>query len=106
VHLVAGWTEDDEVADVIVAALTVDMAHLQDVGDAEAAMGADRRIFLECQLAIIDAFHKAQRCCPLTSQISDPAPLPFAMQLKRYRRVRWICFVGLPSVHSIIVGTN
>jgi hypothetical protein len=64
VHLVACRTENNEVADSVVTALAVYMAHLQNIGDAEAAVRAHWRILRECQLPIIDAFHNARMAMP------------------------------------------
>jgi hypothetical protein len=56
-HLVAGRAQDNKIADVVVGALAVDVTHLQNVGDAEAAVRADWRVVLECELPIINALH-------------------------------------------------
>jgi hypothetical protein len=60
-HLVTGGTENHEVSDVIVRALAVNVADLQHVANAEAAMRAHRGIMLECELAIINVVHTKQR---------------------------------------------
>ncbi len=49
--------QNDKVAYVVVGALTIDVTHLQNVGDAEAAVRADFRVMSECELPIIDAIH-------------------------------------------------
>ena len=53
--------ENDQIADVIICALAINMADLQDIGDAEAAMRSDRRIMLERELSIVYAGHVEQR---------------------------------------------
>jgi hypothetical protein len=75
-HLMARGTENYEVADSVVTALAVDMADLQNIGDAKAAVSAHWWILRECQSPIIDAFHMGQWVCLLTKTISGAAPIP------------------------------
>ena len=43
------------------------------------------------------------RCCSLTPQISDPAPLIFYCKPERHRRVHCIWFVGPPMCHATVL---
>ena len=57
-HLVACGTQNHKITDIIVGALAVQMAHLQHVADAEAAIGANWRVLRERKLSIIDSFYR------------------------------------------------
>jgi len=72
VHFVARRAQDDKIADVVVGAPAVDVTHLQDVGDAEAAVRADWWVVLERELPIIDALHTADRATLRGSPLSRP----------------------------------
>ena len=58
-HLVARWAQDNEIADIVVRALAVDMAHFQDIGNTEAAMRANRWICGEGDLSVVDSLFGA-----------------------------------------------
>ena len=66
-HLVTVRTEDYEVADIVVGALTIDVRKFEHRGDTETAVSAEWIVCVECQFSVIDAlchcgcFREAQR---------------------------------------------
>lgn len=53
-----GRTENHEIANLIIRALAIDMANLQNIGNPEAAVRTHGRIVLKCELPIVDTLHR------------------------------------------------
>ena len=89
----ARWAQDNEIADLVVGALAVDMTHLQNVGDPEAAVRADWRVVLECKLSIIDTLHTTG-LTTANAKVSDGWPSDDSRIVKRR---------GGPAIRSTVL---
>lgn len=68
-HLVTVRTEDYEVADIVVGALTIDVRNFQYRGDAETTVSAEWIVCVECQLSVIDALRHCGCFCEAQRQL-------------------------------------